>query len=157
MKYRRQLLACILLITTLVSCTVDSVEETPQNEQVSNVDVLLGTWNLVRSSTFEGVNLEYPTGVVTYTFQENNVLIVENNAVETTDALPKPSGKLRTGTFSYTFTENNGITFLSVTNEQGAQSVIGSIVLNLNQTLTIDQTALTTGTQFDDYALNFEK
>ena len=157
MKYKRKLLVLLLITTTLVSCTVDSVDEISDGQQISNVSSILGTWNLMRSTTFEGENLEYPEVVVKYTFEENNVLTVENNAYETLDNTPKPSGKLITGTYSYSLTENNGITYLLVTNSQGGQTEVGSVNLNLDNSLSLNQTESSSGTQFYDYILNFEQ
>jgi hypothetical protein len=157
MNYKRKLLTLLLLVTTLVSCTVDSADAISESQQISNVSTIIGTWNLVRSTTFEGVNLEYPSVVVKYTFEENNVLIVENNAIETLDTSPKPSGKLITGTYSYSLTENNGIVYLLVTNSQGNQSEIGSVTLNLDNSLSLNQTESSVGTEFYDYILNFEQ
>lgn len=157
MKYKRKLLTLLVLVTTLVSCTVDSADEISGSQQISNVSSILGTWNLMRSSTFEGVNLEYSEVVVKYTFEDNNVLTVENNAIVTADLSPKPSGKLITGTYSYSLTENNGIIYLLVTNSEGGQTEVGSVTLNLDNSLSLNQTESSSGTQFYDYILNFEQ
>ncbi|WP_298518537.1 hypothetical protein [uncultured Kordia sp.] len=98
----------------------------------------------------------YNEVLVTYTF-DNGTLTVENNAIETTDFSPKPSGRMYSGIYSYLIFEFNGNAYLVVENDQFGQAEIGIMTLNPDNTLTIDQTEIPLTDGIYQYVLNFER
>ena len=149
MKNRTLTLFLTLGIIAFTSCNND--------DDSSQIETLNGTWNLVESTSFNSVNYDYEEILVTYTFNSNNSsLIVVNNAIETTDLSPKPSGRLG-GEYSYNIFENDGKTYLIVQNQNFGEVELGRIIFDQENSLTLNQTEISSGIEISDFIMNFER
>ena len=80
------------------------------------------------------------------------VIIVVNNAIETTDLSPKGSGILSSGTYTYEVLENDDKNFLIARNQE-----IGSIIFNQEQSFILNQNETPSDTERIQFVLTFEK
>ena len=127
MKSTILLLVCILGLGVVTSCNNDD-DNTDQQESLD------GTWNLtnVRGSLL-GVDLDYNEGEVIWNFNQDNILVVENN-IMTTGPEDIYSG-LDSGTYAYNIQVIDDLDVLFVENRE-----MGFLVLS-NKNLKIDDRA----------------
>ena len=145
MRIRILTLILMICVTFFTSCNED--DDTNQTETLN------GTWNLIKSTSPEGIDINYEETLVTYNFDSNNSsLIVTNLAIETTDLSPKASGRLSNDTFSYNILENNGENYLIVEDQE-----IGRIILDQENSFILDQTETSSGTEITEFILSFER
>ncbi|EDP94855.1 hypothetical protein U8527_08045 [Kordia algicida OT-1] len=142
--------ALFFIATFLVSCSSDD-----DNASAVQSDDITGVWELKKSIFHNGVNVIYPNVLVTYTF-ENNTLTVKNNAAETTDLTPKPSGRLGTNVYTYTVTEIENKKYLTVQNDVSGETELGNFFISNNGELIVNQIEQISGVSYD-YVMYFEQ
>ncbi len=132
----KPILIAFVLTLALSNCT--------DNDDGAKKDILTGTWNVKNiSGGFVGIDDDYESGVIVWTFNANNAtLSVENNneADVIYDGLP-------TGSYSYAILTVEGEQFLEI----DGQEQFG-IVLSSGQVL-LDENKKSTGTGADGFQI----
>jgi len=140
MKIGKLSLIMILGIVLFTNCNNDDDDDSTQTESLN------GIWNIKNiSGGFAGINDEYETGIITWTFN-NQILTVENNDIQ-----GNIYSGFETGTYSYSSTEINGANYIIIENSE-----YGGYTLSTNN-LTINQNETTSGSGADGFMLQFER
>lgn len=141
MKLKTFILTLFLGIGLLISCTKDETNILPQEEYLN------GVWNLKNlSGGFVGLNENYPTGAITWTFNaQNQTIIVNNNNQASTSFI------FESGTYNYSIIEVNDQKYLQIDSEE-----YGGLTISANN-LTVDQNEISWGFGADGFVLYFEK
>jgi len=144
----------IRILTLILMTSATFFTSCNENDDDANqTETLNGTWNLIKSTSPEDIDVNYEETLVTYNFDSSNgSLIVTNLAIETTDLSPKASGRLGNDTFSYNILDNNGENYLIVENQE-----IGRIILSQENSFILDQTETSSGTEITEFILTFER
>ena len=140
MKFKNLFLTLLFGIGLLVGCT-DDTNISPQDQSLN------GTWKLINlSGGFAGLNENYPSGTITWTFNsQNQTIIVDNN---------EPTSKsfiFDSGTYNYSIIEINNQKYLKIENDE-----YGGLTISTNS-LTVDQNDISWGVGADGFILIFEK
>ncbi len=140
MKTKILALALILGIGFL-GCSNDDSNYSTQEELIN------GTWNLKNlSGGFAGIDEDYETGSIIWTFDsQNQTIIIVNNNQESTSYI------FESGTYNYSLLEINNESYIEINNEE-----YGGITFSANN-LIIDQNKISDGTGADGFILHFEK
>lgn len=140
MKLNSVFLTLLLGIAFFVGCT-DDIHTSPQDQSLN------GTWKLINlSGGFAGLDENYPSGTITWTFNSHNqTLIIDNN---------QPTSKsfiFDSGTYNYSIIEMNTQKYLKIDNEEYGELTI------LSHELIIDQNKISNGVGADGFIMKFEK
>lgn len=136
------------ILTLLLTLGVMIFTSCNNDDDASPIEPLNGTWNLKNIvGGFAGIDDDYDTGVITWTFNNQNLMLnVENNSSQETIY----SG-FETGTYSYAIVENNGSEFILINDEE-----YGKYVIDVNG-LVINQNEIQVGVGSDGFILQFER
>lgn len=135
----KQALFTLIIFLFLTTCT--------NTDNSMKTDILSGTWNVVNiSGGFVGINDDYDSGIITWTFvAANSKLLVENNnglAGTIYDGIP-------TGEYDYEILIQENETFLVINSQEFA-----GIIISDGQ-LVLDQNKMSTGSGADGFILRF--
>lgn len=134
-KLGRLMILGIILIT---SCS--------KKDESTKLESRDGIWQVKNiSGGFTGIDDEYETGVITWTFN-NQILTVENNENQ-----GYIYSGFESGTYNYTVSEIDGINYIMINNAE-----FGSYTLSRNK-LIIDQNITKSGTGVDKFILEFNR
>ncbi len=140
MKIRLLIILLTFGVFVFTSCNND--------DDASPLEPLNGTWNLKNIvGGFAGIDDDYETGMVTWTFYtQNSTLQVENNTNQETIY----SG-FETGNYSYTSVQNNGNEYILINDEE-----YGGYLIDVDG-LVINQNEIQDGVGSDGFILKFER
>jgi hypothetical protein len=128
----------ILGIVLFISCS--------KQDESTKLESRDGIWQVKNiSGGFAGIDDEYETGVITWTFN-NQILTVENNENQ-----GHIFSGFESGTYNYTVSEIDGINYIIINNAE-----FGSYTLSRNE-LIIDQNIKKSGTGADRFILQFNR
>jgi len=138
MKIVKLSLLMILSLVNFTSCNND--------DNSNQMEILNGIWNVKNiSGGFAGINDDYDTGIITWTFN-NQILTIENN-----ESQGNVYSGLESGTYNYSTNEINGNNYIIINNAE-----YGGFTLSVNN-LTINQNETSSGSGADAFILQFEK
>ncbi|WP_338356819.1 hypothetical protein [Yeosuana marina] len=132
----------ILFSVTLTNCSLNSTSDTNTSQIVKS------SWNLVNiSGGFAGVNENFNTGEIVWSFNEDNSILTVTNT--------NTSGSIEygpiSGTYSFSVTNKGSNLFLFIDSNE-----FGSFTVTQNQ-LIIDQSITTNGSAADKFIYIFER
>ena len=117
-------------------------------DDVAQKDIVAGTWNVQNiSGGFAGINDDYATGTITWTFNDTSktLQVTNNNEADVIyDGLP-------TGQYNYSILSMENELFLTI----NGQESFGIAVFN--QQLLLDENKKTTGTGADGFQIVLSK
>lgn len=136
------------ILTLLVTLAVILFTSCNNDDDVTPVEPINGTWNLTNIlGGFAGIDDDYASGVITWTFNTQNMTLhVENNNTQETIF----SG-FETGTYPYTLVESNGNEYVHIDGEE-----FGGYVIN-SDGMIINQNEIQDGVLVDGFILHFER
>jgi hypothetical protein len=110
------------------------------------MEILNGIWNVKNiSGGFAGIDDDYDTGIITWTFN-NQILTIENN-----ESQGNIYSGFESGTYYYSTNEINGNNYIIINNAE-----YGGFTLSVNN-LTINQNETSSGSGADGFMLQFER
>ena len=128
----------ILGIVFFTNCNSD--------DDSNQAETLNGIWNVKNiSGGFAGIDDEYDAGIITWTFN-NQVITIVNN-----ESQGNIYSGFESGTYNYSINEVNGNNYITINNAE-----YGGYALSINN-LTIDQNQTSSGSGADGFMLQFER
>ncbi|WP_166965438.1 hypothetical protein [Yeosuana marina] len=132
----------LLFSVTLNNCSLNSTNDTNTSQ------IIKSSWNLVNiSGGFAGVNENFNTGEIVWSFNEDNSILTVTNT--------NTSGSIEygpiSGTYSFSVTNNGSNLFLFIDSNE-----FGSFTVTQNQ-LIIDQSMTTNGSAVDKFIYIFQR
>ena len=113
----------------LIGITVGCKKEINTNSSNESRTELCGTWNLVHTyGGISGADEQYAPGEVTWTF-DNNSLVVQHNAASST------YHSITSGIYPYEVIQANGQTYLSINQLELGQFIISGNEMDINENL----------------------
>jgi hypothetical protein len=138
MKIVKLSLLMILSLVFFTSCNND--------DDSNQMEILNGIWNVKNiSGGFAGIDDDYDTGIITWTFN-NQILTIENN-----ESQGNIYSGFESGTYYYSTNEINGNNYIIINNAE-----YGGFTLSVNN-LTINQNETSSGSGADGFMLQFER
>tara|TARA_B110000902_G_C13712324_1_gene361775 strand:- start:55 stop:471 length:417 start_codon:yes stop_codon:yes gene_type:complete len=138
MKIGKLTLIMILGIVFFTNCNSD--------DDSNQAETLNGIWNVKNiSGGFAGIDDEYDAGIITWTFN-NQVITIVNN-----ESQGNIYSGFESGTYNYSINEVNGNNYITINNAE-----YGGYALSINN-LTIDQNQTSSGSGADGFMLQFER
>lgn len=138
----------IRVLTLLLSFGLVFFTSCNNDDDSSQIGTVDGTWNLINiSGGFAGIDDAYDPGIITWTFNNQNLTInIENNSTE-----ENLYSGFESGTYSYSIVENNGNEYILINTAE-----FGNYVLSINN-LKINQNEIQSGSGSDGFLLEFER
>ncbi|OUR94254.1 hypothetical protein A9Q87_00995 [Flavobacteriales bacterium 34_180_T64] len=138
----------IRILTFLLTLGVITFTSCDNDDDSSQIVTFEGTWNLKNiSGGFAGIDDEYDSGIITWTFNNQNLML---NVINNSSQESIYSG-YESGTYTYSITESNGSEYIVINTE-----VFGKLIL-LGNNLTLNQDETPSGSGADGFLLQFER